>query len=280
MHCVVNLPRLLLVCLVLWTTACQKEVYPIVKPSDFTKAQREELGDAIQNAIASDRDNFTILPNIPPYDTSAYWYIQNLYNQVTNSIRIDNQSPDNNRWDLARPWRITILDEGSLNAFAVPGGHLYITTGLLKSLRSEHELYYLLAYEAAMVDSKILLNRLMSEHNGSKLVDILEGRRVADGTNARSLALIIGDLDFSEEEVLLTDESTAELICETSIFERRGLLPILDRLSADEGFQWLQNRFFDVPSRRDFIQNAIDLENCGTFTQNGGYQNHVLSVLQ
>ena len=250
-----------------------------MKPSDFTKAQREDLGDKIQIAIANETTIFKVLPNIPPYDTSVYWYIQTLYDQVTNPLRIDNFAPDHNRWNLERPWRITVLDHPERNAFSIPGGHFYITTGFLKALETEHELYYILAFEASMMNEKVLLNRLISEHNTTKLVDIAEGRRVADGTNARTLALAVEDLDFDEGEVLQVDELTADLICETSIYDRRGVLSILDRLQNDDDHQWFRNRYVDGPSRSDYIQNVIAPEGCGNLIQNGGYSRYVLDVL-
>lgn len=251
-----------------------------MRPSEFTKEQREDLGDEILIAIARDANRFKALPNIPPYDTSAYWYIQSLYNQVTNTLRIDNQSPSNDRWDQSRPWRVIILEDPELNAFSIPGGHFYITTGFLKSLESEYELYYVLAYEASLMSSNVLLNRLISEHNTTKLVEILEGRRVADGTNASTLSLVVGDLDFEESEVLRMDNLTADLICETSIFDRRGIVNIMERIQIDDEFKWLKNRPYDGPSRRDYVLDVLSPESCGTLIQNGGYQRYVLDVLE
>ena len=48
-------------------------------------------------------------------------------------------------------WRFAVLDDMEANAFAAPGGYIFITRGLLLSLRSEAELAGVLAHEIAHV---------------------------------------------------------------------------------------------------------------------------------
>lgn len=260
--------------------SCREEIEPIESPSDFGKERREDLGDKIQIAIAQHPDEFPVLANIPPYDTTVYWYTQTLYDQVTNALRWDPLAADSDRWDFDRTWRVTVLDMEELNAFAVPGGHFYITTGFLKALETEHELYYVLAFEAMLVQDQTLFNRLISEHNTKKLSNI--GRRIPndDGTNAFTLAQTLSDLKFDASEVMHNDELVADQICQSSIFSRTGILPILDRLQNDTTFKWLETRYYDTATRRDYIQIALNpAGTCGTFTHNGNYQRYVLDVL-
>ncbi len=261
--------------------SCQKNNDEPLKPSEFSKELREKLGDITRVAIANDGENFNILPNVPPFDTSVYWYVQNLYNQATNSLRLDHQSNEADKWNYDRHWRVTILKEEEINAFAIPGGHFYITTGFLKALETEHELYYIIAFEASLMNERNLLNRLISEYNTSKLEDIAKQIPTADGTDSHTLALSLKNLDFNEENVLKVDRYAAELICKTSIFDRTGIVPILNRLESNPNFKWLQNRYYDNASRKDFVLNAVNTDsNCGTLTSNGGYQRYILNLLQ
>ena len=47
-----------------------------------------------------------------------------------------------------KPFRFTVLDDPkTVNAFAIPGGYIYITTGMLKKLDSESELAAVLGHE-------------------------------------------------------------------------------------------------------------------------------------
>ena len=52
------------------------------------------------------------------------------------------------------PWHFGVLDTASINAFAAPGGYVFITRGLLSSLHSEDELAGVLAHEIAHVVKK------------------------------------------------------------------------------------------------------------------------------
>ena len=49
-------------------------------------------------------------------------------------------------------WRFAVIDNPNVNAFATPGGYVFITRGLLESLNSEAELAGALAHEIAHVE--------------------------------------------------------------------------------------------------------------------------------
>ncbi|MGB1014651.1 MAG: M48 family metalloprotease [Nannocystaceae bacterium] len=52
------------------------------------------------------------------------------------------------------PWNVRVLDDHTLNAFAVPGGYLYVTRGLLAHLVSVDQLAVVLAHELAHVTAR------------------------------------------------------------------------------------------------------------------------------
>lgn len=58
------------------------------------------------------------------------------------------------------PWHFAVLDDAEFNAFAAPGGYVFITRGLLQSMRSEAELAGVLAHEIAHVVRKHHLNAI------------------------------------------------------------------------------------------------------------------------
>lgn len=57
--------------------------------------------------------------------------------------------PDDRRPDY--PFTLTLLESKEENAFAVPGGYVYLTTGILSSLRSEAELAGVLGHEISHI---------------------------------------------------------------------------------------------------------------------------------
>jgi predicted Zn-dependent protease len=49
------------------------------------------------------------------------------------------------------PWQFKIIDDDTIDAFALPGGFIYVTRGLMQSLHSEPELAGILAHEIGHV---------------------------------------------------------------------------------------------------------------------------------
>jgi predicted Zn-dependent protease len=52
------------------------------------------------------------------------------------------------------PWSFAVVDEPAVNAFAVPGGFIYLTRGILPFLRDEAELAGVLGHEIGHVDAR------------------------------------------------------------------------------------------------------------------------------
>ena len=61
------------------------------------------------------------------------------------------------------PWQFEVVDEHQPNAFALPGGHVYVTRGLLGLLNSEDELAGVLGHEIAHVTARHSVKRMGAE---------------------------------------------------------------------------------------------------------------------
>lgn len=70
------------------------------------------------------------------------------------------------------PWHFAVLDDNEFNAFAAPGGYIFITRGLLLSMRNEAELAGVLAHEIAHVVRKHHLAALRVAAGKNMLADI------------------------------------------------------------------------------------------------------------
>lgn len=70
--------------------------------------------------------------------------LQGYVNQVGLWLAMQTERPD-------LPWRFGVMDSDSVNAFAAPGGYVFITRGLLLRMRNEAELAGVLAHEIAHV---------------------------------------------------------------------------------------------------------------------------------
>ena len=93
---------------------------------------------------------------------------------------------------------------------------------MLKNLESDHELYYILAFEALLMNERHLLTHLIGDFNTTILSNIANGQPSPNGTTSKTLATAISELSIAPEVVRELDQSTAQLICESSRMNRFG----------------------------------------------------------
>lgn len=116
-----------------------KTVKQAVKPADL---QQEE---AIGQAAAA-----TLLGAAKPVDNAA---LQRYVNQVGLWVALQSDRPD-------LPWHFAVVDSDDIDAFAAPGGYVFITRGLLLHMHSEAELAGVLGHEITHVVMKHHLKEL------------------------------------------------------------------------------------------------------------------------
>lgn len=257
--------------------ACQGELPDVPVKEEFTKKKLEQLGDMMQPRLL---ETYSFLPQVPPFDTSVYWYVQTLYNQATSVMHRDMQSAPDNRWDKDRLWRVFIIDDDNLkHAFILPGGDLYISTGMLMSFRNEYELFYLLNFEGLIMHEGHLLNRLIHEYNSLTLKNIIEGNEGANQITADLIAEALPALAFEENTIEEVDRQTLNSVCETSILDPTGISPFL--LDPDcESSAWLGTRP-SYSERVNILSSMLEgRTDCGDKKGTGNYQRFVLDVLQ
>jgi predicted Zn-dependent protease len=56
--------------------------------------------------------------------------------------------------DVTMPVAVRLIESGDLNAFTLPGGHIYVTSAMLKLTESEAELAFVLAHELGHVAAR------------------------------------------------------------------------------------------------------------------------------
>lgn len=91
------------------------------------------------------------------------------------------------------PWRFAAVESDQINAFAVPGGAVLVTTGMLKLLSNEAELACVLGHEIGHVTRRhhiALLQKEMLIRTGSRaLADNIQG----SGAKAEAKRFLVGE---------------------------------------------------------------------------------------
>ncbi len=84
-------------------------------------------------------------------DQTIRQYVSNLGQKLAAQTEADNPS---------LPWTFTVLNSQEINAFALPGGKVFITVGLLKEMTNEAQLAAVLGHEVGHVTARHVSERI------------------------------------------------------------------------------------------------------------------------
>lgn len=125
--------------------------------------------------------------------------VERMVARIVGSLTLDPDNPN-------QTYQITILNSPNINAFALPGGYLYVTRGLLALANDSAELAAVLAHEMAHVTANHGIQRQQREAEEQLASQVVSD--VLGGTAPGRLALIRGQLrlaQFSRNQELEAD---------------------------------------------------------------------------
>ena len=107
------------------------------------------------------------------------------------------------------PWNFAVVDDASVNAFALPGGFIYVTRGMMGHLTSEAELVGVLGHEAGHVTARHSVNQMSKAQLtqiGLTLGMVLGGREAQQYGDLANLAGGLLFLKFSRDDERQADD--------------------------------------------------------------------------
>jgi predicted Zn-dependent protease len=141
----------------------------------FTINDDAKLGQQIDAEIRNNPGQYPILNNEP-----IRGYLQGIVDKITAAPTV--------KYRGTFPYRVTVInDPATINAFATPGGYIYVYTGLLKFVDNEATLAGILGHEIAHAEE-----RHGTEHMTTQLgLETILG--IALGNNPSGLAQSVGN---------------------------------------------------------------------------------------
>lgn len=188
--------------------------------------------------------------------------LQTYVNQVGRYLSLQTERPD-------LPWHFGILDSDSVNAFATPGGHIFVTSGLLKKMHSEAELAGVLSHEIAHVLRKHHLVAMKKAGGMGFLTDVASiavDQKGGGGDAGKELSknLISGMKEILVRGLDKDDEYEADrmgvVIATRAGYDSYGLpavLQMLDGLSSTSDVSLLFSTHPAPESRMDALSGAM-----------------------
>ncbi len=130
----------------------------------FSPQDDVQLGLQLHKEIRNNHREYPILN-----DAEVVNYVQNIVNRIIQSPAI--------KYRNFFKYKVTIIrDDKTVNAFATPGGLIYVYTGLLKFVDDEATLASILAHEIAHSECRHATERLTKAYGVSILLDIILGK--------------------------------------------------------------------------------------------------------
>jgi predicted Zn-dependent protease len=162
------------------------------------------------------------------------------------------------------PWTFRVIDDPVVNAFAIPGGHIYVTRGIMAHLNNEAELASVIGHEIGHVTARHSVTQ-MSQQQLAQL-GLVVGVALKPGL-ARYAGIAVQGLQLLFLKYSRDDESQADQL--GLRYMRRGgydvnrmpdVFTLLDRVSQASGGgrvpDWLSTHPNPV-NRRGAIEHAI-----------------------
>jgi predicted Zn-dependent protease len=191
----------------------------------FSIEQDVDLGSQVSEEIENDPDQFPILDETEY--SEAYSYLNNLLDYILTSGEV--QYKDEFVWDIH-----IIANDSVLNAFATPGGYIYVYTGLIKYLDQEDDLMGVLGHEVAHSDLRHTSRNLQRQYGINVLLQLLTGEDPSQLEQiAGQIAGTAAGLSFSREFEEEADERSVEYLANTP-YACNGAYSFFQKL-LDEG---------------------------------------------
>ncbi len=210
--------------------------------------QEKQIGDQVYSELSKKGE---IISHSPLYD-------------VLNPIATRIKAVADPQYEY--PFKFILVHEKQPNAFAVPGGNVYVTDSLMQFVKTKEELAGVLCHETSHDIHHDVVNIMKKQQNvaiGATLLELLLGRGQGGLTNlAINMAANIQSLSFSRPVETAADLKGSDT-CAQAGFNPYGMIWLFDRFEKAGTGKGSMEMLSDHP--RDDHRIA-DLEN--HFAQN------------
>ena len=191
-------------------------ILPLVVAScDVSIAQEDELGDQYAAAIES---QVSVLQ-----DSSANTFLNALGARLTGVA--DKESRD---------WHFYLVDDTTVNAFAVPGGHIFVHRGLIHHAGSYAEFAGVIGHEIAHVTLRHSVDQMQSRTKTGVIVTVVCAIIQICNSTAAQIAIDVGGqalfARYSRDDESQADSAAIGYLVEAGI-DPRGIPAMFERMA-------------------------------------------------
>ncbi|MBN8569871.1 MAG: M48 family metalloprotease [Ignavibacteria bacterium] len=131
----------------------------------FSVSDDVSIGKDLDVQIRADRQNYPIMEG----HDDVRSYVSGIGRNILNSSSLI-------QYKNVFPYKFDVIqDDSTVNAFCIPGGYIYIYTGLIKFLDNEAALAGVMAHEIAHAERRHMTQRLTSYYGVSTVLSLVLG---------------------------------------------------------------------------------------------------------
>ncbi|HOZ87468.1 MAG TPA: M48 family metallopeptidase [Bacteroidia bacterium] len=148
------------------------------------------------------------------------------------------------------PIHIYVIESEEINAFAVPGGNIFVYSGLIKKMNTYEELAALLGHEATHVIKRHSLKNILSSAASGMLISAFFGDMNGLSLWAVSKADEFKQLDYSRDLETEADQHGLKLMVHNKV-SPKGMLDLLEVLKKESA---------EMPSMMKYLSTHPETE--------------------
>jgi beta-barrel assembly-enhancing protease len=201
-----------------------------------TTAQRRDTEKAVARTLISDEQEFQL--GFQVHEELKKQDIKFLQNQTVELYveQIAGKLTSEANKERAVEWRTYVIDDpNTINAFATPGGRIYVYTGLLLAADNEAEVIGVMGHEIGHVVARHSARQLVAANGLQTVIDMALGKDSGDVAKlAAGLAGKAGQLAYGRDMELEADQYGARYSSRAG-YDPRGLATFFEKLKAKHG---------------------------------------------
>ncbi len=151
-------------------------------------------------------------------------------------------------------WHFAVLNTDEVNAFAAPGGYIYVTKGLMNMIESDDELAGVIAHEMGHVDCK---HSVKQAEKAGLLTVLVAGMGIYKKTQKyapyAAIAAYFANLKFSRNDEYEAD-SCAVKYTHAAGYNPNGLISFFNKINHDSKLSRVTKYFSTHPPTEDRIK--------------------------
>jgi beta-barrel assembly-enhancing protease len=170
--------------------------------------QEEELGDLLKDLVW---DQYSVVK-----DNAADSALQIIKERLITALDT-----------TAYRYQFTIINDEQINAFTIPGGNIYVFSGLIKAAETPEEVAAVLAHEIGHAEKRHVVSKLIKELSITAIIAVLSG---GDPSMLTQILKDVVSNTFSREQEIEADQFALELL-EKATISPKNLGRFFERLN-------------------------------------------------